>query len=95
MPAGITVARTTDTQGAAHLLSLDLPAPTLQAAVGQGSHFVVITRSTTLASDSLTPLFVVNGDVAIGDWRFGLDLVDQDDQATTSRPCCSTCGPCS
>ncbi len=81
-PPAITIARTTDAQGQAHVLALDMPAPALQAALGQSSHFVVVTRSTGLASDPAAPLFSVTGDLAIGDWRFGLNLVDQDDAAT-------------
>jgi hypothetical protein len=81
-PAGITIARTTDAQGGAHVLSLELPTPALQAAMEQSSHFVVITRSTAAGGSPAAPLFVVNGDAAIGDWRFALDLADQDDAAT-------------
>ena len=80
-PAGIAIARTTDAQGEPHVLSLELPAPALQAAMGQNSHFVVITRSTGVANNLVTPLFVVNGDVAIADWRFGLDFAAPDEAA--------------
>jgi hypothetical protein len=81
-PAGITIARTADGQGGTHVLSLELPAPALQAAMAQNAHFGDITSTTAPGSNPGAPLFVVNGDAAIGDWRFALDLAAQDDAAT-------------
>jgi hypothetical protein len=64
------------------VLSLEQPIAALQSAMSQDAPFVVVSTGTVVGSSPAMPLFVATGDVAIGDWRFALDLADADDAAS-------------
>lgn len=80
--SSLALARTVDAQGQSHTLSLT-PTPAFQAEFQKAVRrsFSVITTSTHVSNNLAIPVFTLSGDVAIDDWRFGVDFAAQGEAA--------------
>lgn len=80
--SSLALARTVDAQGQSHTLSLT-PTPAFQAEFQKAVRrsFSVITTSTHVSNNLTIPVFTLSGDVAIDDWRFGVDFAAQGEAA--------------